>query len=589
MASTPDLAGQLHGALKALVLQSAKHPRTQGAIEELATWLHRRLNTRPVIQFSCINGALLLDGVPVKESAAATALAHELDLRSISGLVIEKGVTARELEELLQVLAYRVEGLADLGGAANVLNNRHCPHLQIRMGLHAPSRGPELDFEPMRPHMEAPTQSQLPAQATLPERSAVFLDSEPETQAGLEARVTATVRDRLMGLEREEAVALFLELLDNSFLELLYQVADRILSGLRSPRPGEFEQGMVLLEALMDLEEAPELPSGMGQFLTRGLVDALPSLAAAPRSQTCLDALAAFLSNAWLKGELGPLQAFLVRMNGDAAPAAREIRRRVLSAAAFVQGPLLAVYTEGRATLGPVTSLFKAGGEEVAHTLMRMLGEEPVRQRRNRLLELLKGMGELALPALRNSLSTGPWYLTRNALNLLGDMGDAKAYVGTIQCLEHTDLRVRRAALRTLWRLGGIRAEHLLLDHLQRSDSDTQLEILFGLGQIRATSAIPAIGALASQAPEPLRIKALETLGQIGHASAIPTLAEYLKRHGRIFKSVESPTVRLAAAQSLASIGTPEAVEALTKAVAEAPKNGDQPALRRILEAHAWS
>jgi HEAT repeat protein len=167
-------------------------------------------------------------------------------------------------------------------------------------------------------------------------------------------------------------------------------------------------------------------------------------------------------------------------------------------------------------------------------------------------------------------------------------MGAREVFDDAIPCLEHSDLRVRRAALRALWRLGGQRAEPHLLEYLQRSDPDTQVEILFGLGQIRASTAVPAIGALASHAPEKLRIKALETLGEIGNPAAIPTLAEYLKRQGRFFKTVESAEVRLTAGKALSAIGTPEAVAALTRAVEEAPRSGDQAALRKVLERQSW-
>jgi HEAT repeat protein len=81
-----------------------------------------------------------------------------------------------------------------------------------------------------------------------------------------------------------------------------------------------------------------------------------------------------------------------------------------------------------------------------------------------------------------------------------------------------------------------------------------------------------------------LRIKTAETLGQIGHASAIPVLGDLIRRKGRIFSTAEPTELRLAAARALTAIGTPPAFETLRKLVEEEPRSRDRDALQQILD-----
>jgi len=198
-------------------------------------------------------------------------------------------------------------------------------------------------------------------------------------------------------------------------------------------------------------------------------------------------------------------------------------------------------------------------------------------------------MGPVAIPALQDGLRSTTWYLVRNTLNLLADMGDAGLLNDVVASLRHSDGRVRRSAVRALWKLGGPAAGRHLLACLPGTDPDTQMEILFGLGQIQAPAAVSAVTDLAknSGVSERLRVKAIETLGQIASPTAIPGLLDLMRRKGRIFTSAEVTEIRLAAARALLAIGTPQAELGLRQIVADEPRNQDRDALQRILDLHA--
>jgi hypothetical protein len=229
---------------------------------------------------------------------------------------------------------------------------------------------------------------------------------------------------------------------------------------------------------------------------------------------------------------------------------------------------------------------FEFLGAAGAAGLVRILGEEPDRKRRGHLLDLIRALGPLALPALNEGLKSPTWYLVRNTLNLLADMGDAGMLGDVAQCLQHADGRVRRAAVRALWKLGGPACASHLLPVFPGTDPETQVEILFGLGQVQSGLAVFVLADFAKNpsVSERMRIKTLETLGQIGHPSSIPLLAEFIRRKGRIFSTAEPTEIRLAAARALMALGKPQAVEVLRGLVDDEPRNKDREGLQQILD-----
>lgn len=233
-----------------------------------------------------------------------------------------------------------------------------------------------------------------------------------------------------------------------------------------------------------------------------------------------------------------------------------------------------------------VVPYFDHLGDRAVDYLVERLGEEPDRRRRALLMNAIRAMGSQALPALERSLNAPTWYLVRNTLNLLADLGDAGLVQAVSTCLRHPDRRVRQAAVRATWKLAGPAAGAPLQAILLETDPETQMEVIFGLGQIQAIGAIPVIGALASdnKSPLALRIKAIETLGQMAHPTALPLLAPLIQRKGRIFTSAEPREIRLAAAKALKALGTATAREVLTQTVADERRGADRDAMKAILE-----
>jgi HEAT repeat protein len=282
-------------------------------------------------------------------------------------------------------------------------------------------------------------------------------------------------------------------------------------------------------------------------------------------------------------GELESVHAHLAWLERTARARGTEYAGRVLASRSLVLRPLDAYFREGQRVLKDrVLPFFQFVGEPGVRTLTQVLDEEQSRQHRNRILELIKLLGPLSFPALKEGLVSGSWHLVRNSLNLVGELEESQAFEYIVPCLEHPDARVVRSAIRALWKTGGARAERYLLELLPKADAEIQAEVLHGLTLIGTAQSVPAIGILAAQGPEGLRLQALETLGRLKLAEALPILEAQIQRKGRIFKTAEPMPIRLAAAKALLSIGTQEARRILDQVVKDEPKPSDQEAFRKI-------
>lgn len=231
----------------------------------------------------------------------------------------------------------------------------------------------------------------------------------------------------------------------------------------------------------------------------------------------------------------------------------------------------------------PIFALF---GENAAQRLLEALADEEDRVRRGRLIKAVKAIGKPALHSLHEATKSQTWYLVRNAVNLIGDLVAVDLIDDAVEALGHSDDRVRRAAARSLGKLGGLRAERQLGDALATNDPETQIEILSALGAMKGDSAIPQLVELTrrklGRGDDPVRLRAIETMGQIGAPTAVPSLVELIRKKG-ILGGGESAEVRLAAAKALVALsgaGVAEARGAVAAMVVAEPEG----AVRQLLQ-----
>lgn len=229
-------------------------------------------------------------------------------------------------------------------------------------------------------------------------------------------------------------------------------------------------------------------------------------------------------------------------------------------------------------------------GATSARYLAQSLAEEQDRSKRGRLLEALKAMGNAAVGPLQEALDSQEWFVVRNALNVLGEIGAPDMAPDLARVLKHPDLRVVKSAISALWKIGGRQAESLITAELRNPDPDTQMEALFCLGEMKAKNSALAIAELTKPAKllqgnvsQKVRERAIEILGRLGTPFALDIFADLIKRKGFFGGSTEPFEIRAATARGLKAFGTPEAIGILAAAVQAEPKGAERRALETVL------
>ena len=412
----------------------------------------------------------------------------------------------------------------------------------------------------------------------------------------LEAKLVKALEEgRLFELTLAQRLAFLRELLDLRRFEAFLRVQDLLMEALRDDRVDLRLKAAQTLAGVALWAHEPGLPPDSEGPLAEALRAHFAWEPEPPVHRWTAEALEALLSALVLRGELGQgisdfqelegLCAFL----GEPQPWRLEALARLRTALArtdLLDAAAMRILSVDRHQMAAeVQPYLEFLGAPMARHLVARLGEEDDRTRRGRLVEALRSLGPLALPPLLEVLASPTWYLVRNALALLADLGDAGCLPAIAPLLRHADPRVRRTAVRALWRLGGPASEPHLLARLKDTDSETLQEIFFALGQLRSESSIGPIADLARdrRVQERLRVQAVDTLGLIASPRSLPALAELLRRKG-LFAAAEPSAVRLSTARALSALGTPEARETLRRVIDAEPRGEDREAFLRLLQ-----
>jgi hypothetical protein len=410
-----------------------------------------------------------------------------------------------------------------------------------------------------------------------------------------EAKLVRVLDDgRLFELSLEQRLALLRELLDTGRADSLLRVLERLLECLNSDRPELRLHAAQTLSGVSVWVSDPGLPPEVEGPLDQALrahfgwePDPMVHRYTTEGVERLLLVLVKRGQLVLLMEELHELQNHAAMLN-ESHPWRTEALGRLLAA---LQKPeamdealaflFLGDKEQASALTGPYFEML--GGPMVRH-LIQALGREQDRTRRGRVMDALRAFGPLAVGHLREILQEPvPWFLLRNGMGLLSELGDAGALPEVLLHLRHQEPRVRRSAVRAAWKLGGPAAEPHLLSLLKDTDPETKLEIVFGLGQLRSENAVPALLEVVGdrRSPEPLRLKILETLAFIQSPQSALPLSELVKRKG-FFGSNESTVVRMAAAKALACI-MPKGRALLQELIQTEPRGEVKDALQRLL------
>ncbi|MBW3534320.1 MAG: HEAT repeat domain-containing protein [Gemmatimonadetes bacterium] len=189
------------------------------------------------------------------------------------------------------------------------------------------------------------------------------------------------------------------------------------------------------------------------------------------------------------------------------------------------------------------------------------------RSARRNFVEALVRLGEPGLRQAEAMLEDSRWFVVRNAVAILGDVGGPRAVEHLTSTLAHEDPRVRRETLMGLARIGGDDAGMLVAGKLEDPDPEVRAAAAMAVGALRVERAQRSLQALLEGEDDPnVLVQTLVALGQLGDPGAVVAIEK--KAVGSFFSRPPTP-VRLAAYRALAAIGTPRARTLIEAAAAE--------------------
>lgn len=174
-------------------------------------------------------------------------------------------------------------------------------------------------------------------------------------------------------------------------------------------------------------------------------------------------------------------------------------------------------------------------------SLLDMLAQEKRQSRRRLICQILTAGGKIDIAGLGGKVMDHRWYLVRNVVLILGQIGDDASIVYLKKVAGHPDQRVRIEVVKALVNLGPGAIE--VLRSMVR-DRDTAV----GLETIRAISRMKAAGAgdiLIDIVKErdllrrrtDFKIEAITALGALKDQASLPYIKRIAARRALIFKS----------------------------------------------------
>lgn len=201
-----------------------------------------------------------------------------------------------------------------------------------------------------------------------------------------------------------------------------------------------------------------------------------------------------------------------------------------------------------------VERYFELLGGYTIPTLIEILVDEERRGRRHLICKLLTSCAGSA-EGLVGQLNDPRWFVVRNLVFVLGEIGDEKSIVYLEGIASHEDARVRVEIIKALSKLGPSTVR-VLEDMLEDRDYHIKVEAIRALGKIKNQDAIASLLSLVESRDLFLRqvdvkSEAILALGKLQAYSAKPVLARMANRrswlfHGRNKKLKEAATQALA-------------------------------------------
>jgi HEAT repeat protein len=180
--------------------------------------------------------------------------------------------------------------------------------------------------------------------------------------------------------------------------------------------------------------------------------------------------------------------------------------------------------------------ILKKLGAQIAYVIIQRLCLAEGLFARKSLAAALLAIGPPAVPPLLAMLKDERWYVVRNMVAILGQIGCRDSVNALRPALHHGDQRVRKETVHALVKTGGQDAESLIIELLVDDDAAVVLHAIMSLGLLKSKIAVQLLIDMVEKRDffsKQLKFKkeAIVALGRIGDRRAVPLLLRVLESH----------------------------------------------------------
>ncbi|MBI3399624.1 MAG: HEAT repeat domain-containing protein [Deltaproteobacteria bacterium] len=231
--------------------------------------------------------------------------------------------------------------------------------------------------------------------------------------------------------------------------------------------------------------------------------------------------------------------------------------------------------------------MLKLLGEEAMKHLLNALIDTEDAYARRQIFNALTLFGEAVRLEAENCLNDERWFVVRQMVSLLGEIGGLKSLNAIKTVYNYKDVRVKKEVLKTLGRIPSNESSTFLLERLNDNNPSLKLQAIISLGVLKEQTAIEPLGRLALKRDLfneniEIRKEAIRSLGMIGGDKAITVLKNLLKK--RVFwGKKQNDEIRSLAAISLGRIGGRD-VRDILEAVSNASRGLVRLACKKAME-----
>gem|GEM_PF-757323 len=506
-----------------------------------------------------------------KQSQVASQVASELatlDERELGLLLVRryKGLFGEQLyqqvithlsEEKLEKLTHHFRELAE-GRATSPLKNlkdREIEEAYQRLQQTARSEKMRTIVE-LYQHRKQQQEEQRQVTIKSSLENLMWGDLAVLEQNDLQQALPEAVRDLL--LENKGAIA------DN----LLMQLAIALQQGVPAIRHAAFHTLAAIGEQLAQIgqwERLEKLLPALRQGVQRQGVDE-------PAVQQTMAAIGGLTGHYLAEKKYAPAgeTAHVLRVLSAPATASAEVNPLVRQHALAtlkdlspepVLEQLLQLYLHSETHREAAGKLLIEMGVESAQFQLQQLIDNENRSERKRLLALIKQTGNPALSILLEQLQKDPpWFVVRNIVRLLGEIGNPAHFTTIKPFIDHPDLRVQQEVINTAIKIGGEDLKDFLFHALQTVDDSLKIRVVHHIAANHDERFVrPLTDLLESNKPKnknDLQLAICKTLGAIGSRRATAPLSRVAQSKNVLGIVGYSDEVRQAAGVALEQIRT---------------------------------